>query len=275
MSQPQTGAPAENPAEMYERYFVPAMFVPGAQVLLERAAPQPGERVLDVACGTGVVTRHVALKAGPSGEVTGLDINPAMLAVARSVPAPEGATITWQEGSAQSLPFPDAAFDLVLCQQGLQFFPDRAAALSEMRRVLRSGGRVAVSVNQSLHANPVYEALFTAIAHRLETTAPAIASPFSLGDAGELRALVAAAGFQRVEVEPVMLAVRFPEPARWVQLTVLSSAAVLPVFAQMAPAERQALVEAVAREMEPTIRPRINGDTVAFPIAVNIGLAYS
>ena len=274
MSQAPGMPPGENPAETYERYFVPAMFVPWAQVLLERAAPQPGERVLDVACGTGVVARHVAPKVGPTGAVVALDINPAMLAVARSVPTVEGAAIVWQEGSALALPFPEADFNLVLCQQGLQFFPDRLAALREMRRVLRPDGRVALSVNQALQDNPVYEALYSAIARHLGTTAAAIASPFALGDAGELRALLTAAGFQRVEVGPVTLIVRFPAPARFVQLTVLSSAAVLPVFAQMDPAARTELVEAVAREMEPTLQPYIDGNIVAFPMAANIGLAY-
>ena len=273
MSQAQGMPPSENPAETYERYFVPAMFAPWAQVLLERAAPQPGERVLDVACGTGVVARHVAPQVGPTGAVVALDLNPAMLAVARSVPPAEGAGIVWQEGSALALPFPEADFDLVLCQQGLQFFPDRAAALREMRRVLRPDGRVGLSVNQALQANPVYEALYRAIARHLGTTAPAIASPFALGDADELHALFTAAGFQRVEVAPVTLTVRFPEPARFVQLTVLSSAAVLPVFAQMDPAARTALVKAVARELEPTLRSHIDGDTVAFPMAAHIGLA--
>jgi ubiquinone/menaquinone biosynthesis C-methylase UbiE len=274
MSQAPGMPPGENPAETYERYFVPAMFVPWAQVLLERAAPQPGERVLDVACGTGVVARHVAPKVGPTGAVVALDINPAMLAVARSVPTVEGAAIVWQEGSALALPFPEADFNLVLCQQGLQFFPDRLAALREMRRVLRPDGRVALSVNQALQDNPVYEALYSAIARHLGTTAAAIASPFALGDAGELRALLTAAGFQRVEVGPVTFIVRFPAPARFVQLTVLSSAAVLPVFAQMDPAARTELVEAVAREMEPTLQPYIDGNIVAFPMAANIGLAY-
>ena len=274
MSQAQGMTAGENPAETYERYFVPAMFVPWAQVLLERAAPQPGERVLDVACGTGVVARLVAPQVGPTGTVVALDMNPAMLAVARSVLTAEGAAIVWQEGSALALPFAEADFDLVLCQQGLQFFPDRVAALREMRRVLRPDGRVALSVNQALQDNPVYEALYGAIARHLGTTAPAIASPFALGDADELRALFRAAGFQQVEVAPVTLTVRFPEPARFVQLTVLSSAAVLPVFARMDPAARTALVEAVARELEPALRSHIDGDTVAFPMAAHIGLAH-
>src|SRR5215470_6682796 len=121
-------------AELYERYLVPAVTALWAADLVWRAAPQRGERVLDVACGTGVVARLAARTMG-AGHVVGLDINAEMLAVARAQPAGP-APIEWREASALQLPFPDRAFDLVLCQLGLQFFPDRARALQEMLRVL-------------------------------------------------------------------------------------------------------------------------------------------
>jgi ubiquinone/menaquinone biosynthesis C-methylase UbiE len=117
-----------NPAETYEQYFVPAMFIPWATILLRYASPQPGERVLDVACGTGIVARLAAPLVGSNGQVVALDINSAMLAVARTLPAPSGATIHWQEGNAMALPSPDDAFDVVLCQHGLQFVPDPGGA---------------------------------------------------------------------------------------------------------------------------------------------------
>src|SRR5207249_9974538 len=103
-------------------------------------------RVWEVACGTGVVTRAAAKRVGPSGHVVGVDLNPGMLAVARSLPAPAGAPIEWFERSALDLRLPDSSFDAVLCQQGLQFFPDKSLALREMRRVLVRGGRLALSV---------------------------------------------------------------------------------------------------------------------------------
>ena len=109
----------------------------------------PGERVLDVACGTGIVARLAAGRMG-SGGVVGLDINPGMLAVARSLPPGPGPAIEWHEGSVLDMPFPEGSFDICLCQLGLQFFPDRAAALREMRRVLRTGGRLALSVFSAL-----------------------------------------------------------------------------------------------------------------------------
>jgi SAM-dependent methyltransferase len=157
MSQPHPG----NPAETYENYFVPAMFHPWAAILLRHAAPKLGERVLDVACGTGVVARMAAPLVGPNGQVVGLDMNPAMLAVARQLPAPSGATITWQDGNAMAPPFTDGAFDLVLCQHGLQFFPDRSVAIGEMRRVLAPRGRALAIVLQTLARHPVYEALWS------------------------------------------------------------------------------------------------------------------
>jgi len=136
----------KNPAETYEHYFVPAMFLPWAAILLRHAALQPREQVLDVACGTGIVSRQAAPLVGADGQVVALDMNPAMLAVARAIPSPSGATINWQEGNAMSLPFPDGAFDVVLCQHGLQFVPDRAAAIREIRRVLTGLGDRLASV---------------------------------------------------------------------------------------------------------------------------------
>jgi SAM-dependent methyltransferase len=126
----------------YERYFVPAIGGPLAEELVAAAALRTGERVLDVACGTGVVARHAADRVGPAGSVAGADINAGMLEVARTVAMSSGRTsIQWYETAAEAMPLPDGEFDVVLCQLALQFFADKAAALREMRRVLASGGR--------------------------------------------------------------------------------------------------------------------------------------
>ena len=122
-------------AELYQRYLVPGITAKWAEDLVHRAQLRAGEEVLDVACGTGVVARLAAKKVAP-GHVTGLDLNAGMLAVARSV-SNEGAPVNWMEGSALDLPFPSGHFDVVLCQLGLQFFPDQPKALREMRRVVR------------------------------------------------------------------------------------------------------------------------------------------
>ena len=127
-------------AELYERYLVPAVTAVWAADLVHRAALRTGERVLDGACGTGVVTRAATECVGEEGSVAGLDINPGMIAVARSLPAVAGASVEWHEGSVLALPFSNEAFDVVICQFGLQFFPDRPAALCEIRRVVASAG---------------------------------------------------------------------------------------------------------------------------------------
>ena len=172
MNQPQP----INPAEMYENYFVPAMFLPWSSILLSQAAPQSGERVLDVACGTGIVASQTAPLVGTSGQVFALDMNPAMLGVARSRPVPPGAPITWQEGNAMALPFPNGAIDLVLCQHGLQFFPDRTVAVRKMHRVLTPKGRALAIVLQALAQHPVFEALMESVARAWEQSEKLVAS---------------------------------------------------------------------------------------------------
>ena len=138
--------------ELYERYLVPAITSIWAADLLDRVALKPHESVLDVACGTGAVIR-LAARQGHSGRLAGIDLNSGMLGVARSVP-PSGAPIEWHEGSALDLPFPAASFDVVLCQLGLQFFPDRPLALRQMARVLRTGGRAGAERVQCDRENP-------------------------------------------------------------------------------------------------------------------------
>src|SRR5262245_55965205 len=105
-----------NPAEGYERFMVPPLFRPWARRLAEAAAPRPGERILDVACGTGIVAREVAARLGTSATIVAVDASPAMLAVAREAADREGVAIEWHDGQAEALPFGSASFDLVFCQ---------------------------------------------------------------------------------------------------------------------------------------------------------------
>jgi ubiquinone/menaquinone biosynthesis C-methylase UbiE len=152
--------------ELYQRYLVPAMTAMWAADLADRAALRPGERVLDVACGTGVVARVAAERVGSTGRVAGLDVNPGMLAVARSLPAVTGASIEWVEAGVLALPFPDGAFDVVLCQLGCSSF--RAAlALREIRRVLAADGRLALNVFGPIEHNPATHALADALDRRV------------------------------------------------------------------------------------------------------------
>lgn len=263
-----------SPAETYEHYLGPAMADPFTRILLEYTAPRPGERVLDVACGTGSVARHVAPMLGTQGKLVALDINPDMLAVGSAQPVPTGTSIEWLQGSAVRLDLPDEAFDLVLCQQGLQFFPDRAASVREMRRVLTPGGRVGISVWQSLEQHPLYRALFESTVRHLGVTISDVSLSFSLGEADELRALLGDAGFQRIEVYPRSIEVRLPTPERFVQLTVLGAATTVPVFAKLDFGARAELVETVRGETRETVEDYRDEDELRFTMSTHIAVAH-
>ena len=195
--------------ELYQRYLVPAITAKWAEDLVGRAQPRTGEAVLDVACGTGVVAR-LAGKRMAQGCVTGLDLNKGMLAVARTLPS-EGAPIDWIEGSALDLPFPAGKFDLVLCQLGLQFFPDRRRALSEMRRVLSPSGRVALSVYSPIERIPGANAFVIALDRVLGPNASRIKrGEHSFNAPDEIEELLIDANFTKVEVQTVVQEIVFP-----------------------------------------------------------------
>ena len=139
-------------AEGYEAKFVPAIFGEWAPHLVDAAGVAPGQAVLDVACGTGIAARAAADRMGGQGKVVGLDLNEAMLAVARRLRS----DIEWRQGDAGELPFPAGSFDVVLCQAALMFFPDPAKALREMARVVTAAGTVAVQVWGQLESQPGY-----------------------------------------------------------------------------------------------------------------------
>ena len=181
---------SDDTAVAYERDFVPAIFAQWPPKLADIAAIAPGERVLDVGCGTGVLAREAAARAGPAGRVIGLDLNEGMLAVARRL-RPE---IDWRQGDALDLPFADHAFDVVVSQFALMFFPDRPRALREMWRVLAPGGRLAVAVCAPLEETRGYR-LFADILRREagEDAAAMVEGYFALGDEAELLRLARAA----------------------------------------------------------------------------------
>jgi ubiquinone/menaquinone biosynthesis C-methylase UbiE len=190
--------------------MVPPLFAPWASDLVQRANPQPGERVLDLACGTGIVARRVAPLLGGRGAITGLDRNRQMLIVARAAGEREGLTIEWREGRAEELPFQDGSFDLVLCQFGLMFFADRQAGLTEIHRVLANRGRLLLNGWDSLDRHPFYEKLHGVIQERVGVSA--LQDIFSLGDPIKLRAQLTDAGFRNVGIDPASMSARFPNP---------------------------------------------------------------
>lgn len=192
-------------AEVYEERFVPGVFAEWAPRLVAFAGVAPGDAVLDVACGTGIVARTAADVVGPSGSVTGLDLNPAMLSVARRV-RPD---ITWRQGDATTLAFADDAVDVVTCQMALMFFPDRHAALSEMARVARR--RVAVLVPAAIADQPAYSRLTEIVArHTGPEGAELLMTYWSCGDLRRLTSLVADAGLDEVDWRSVTGTATFP-----------------------------------------------------------------
>jgi ubiquinone/menaquinone biosynthesis C-methylase UbiE len=187
------GAAAQSSMSVYERVMVPRLFAPWAELLLDELALVAGEAVLDVACGPGAVTRRAAARVGPSGRVVGCDLSPAMLAIAGAKPAVSGApAIEYHQAPAESLPVPDGAFDVVSCQQGLQFFPDRPAALAEMRRALRPRGRVGIAVWTEIGGSPPFRALADAIGvvAGAELAERYRAGPWGFPDGNRLEALL-------------------------------------------------------------------------------------
>lgn len=249
--------------ENYERFFVPAIGGPLASDLVARAALRLGERVLDVACGTGVVTRLAAERVA-GANVAGLDLNGAMLAVARAIPAPAGTTIRWYETSAEAMPLPNGAFDVVLCQLGLQFMTDQPAALKEMRRVLAADGRIVVSVATP---NPFFESFESALARYVANAASFVRQVFSLNDEAVLSRLLRDAGFVNVAVraESKVLALPAPREFLWqyVSCTPLTG---------MIPAEEE-LRSALERDVVAAWQPWVSGAGIRYEQGVLVATA--
>jgi ubiquinone/menaquinone biosynthesis C-methylase UbiE len=212
--------------ENYERFFVPLIATPLAADLIDVATLRQGERVLDVACGTGVVARLAAERVAADGIVSGIDLNPGMLAVARSV-TPPSMVVEWHQSSAESLPLPDEAFDVVLCQMGLQFVPDKPAALREMQRVLAPGGRLIINV---VGPKPrVFAILAETLARQIDPESSKFVDVvFSLHNAKELQHLISGAGFREVATQSDTRTLRLPAPEaflwQYVQSTPLANA---------------------------------------------------
>ena len=251
--------------DAYERSFIDPVFGPWGERLVEAAGLQPGDRVLDVACGTGIVARLAAPRVGASGTVTGLDLLAGMLEVARRESLDLRPAITWIEGNAMALPLPDASVDAVLCQQGLQFFPDKVAALAEARRVLVPGGRLALSVWRSIDRSPGVAALQRALERHAPDAAPMLPIGFSLSDAGELRAIAERAGFEDIRVTIGVGSPRFSSVGDFLQRYLGG----LPIAGLIAglPAERRA---AIAADVSDAVHEFLDDEGVTFPTEINL-----
>jgi ubiquinone/menaquinone biosynthesis C-methylase UbiE len=252
--------------EFYDRY-VRLIMEPWVRCLIDVAALKPAERVLDVACGTGFVARRAAQYVGGDGRVVGVDLNAGMVAAGRAASGRDASTIVeWRTGDAAALPFEKGVFDVVLCQQGVQFFPDRLQALREMRRVLRLGGRLAFTVWSAIGDAPYQAALADALARHVSPEAGSMArAPHALHDAVELHGLVASAGFRNVRVRPTIETTKLPLPKEFVP----GHFAALPMaetIARLLPDRRAALIEDITE----ALRPYEEGDHLTVPAGVHV-----
>jgi SAM-dependent methyltransferase len=219
--------------EMYEQLLVGPLFRPSAEVILEEVALARGNRLLDIACGTGIVARLAKERLGDSGRVVGVDVNPQMLAVARSV-APG---IDWREGSATALPLQDdEQFDTVTCQQGLQFFPDKRAAAREMRNALAPGGMLAVATWRPTEEIP----------------------------------LLREAGIREVRVKTVSRTMRFTDAPAFVRLNTMALVGMSTASKEMGDEERRRAMAAIAGDSGKVLPPYTNAAGLAFEISTNV-----
>jgi ubiquinone/menaquinone biosynthesis C-methylase UbiE len=186
-------------AEGYEQYMVPAFLGPFAETAVAISAPRPSEHVLDVACGTGKGARIAAARVGASGRVVGVDLDAAMIEVARRLAHQSSTPSEWHCASALKMPLEDATFDLCLCLHGLPFLPDRVAGLAEMRRVLKPTGRLTASVWHPVETSAAHHALVRSLERQGVDTAAA-SKGFSFGEPDQIRATASAAGFRTIEL---------------------------------------------------------------------------
>ena len=246
-----------NPAVAYHEYLGPAMFVPCATLTLEAAQIEPHERVLDVACGTGIVASRVR-----AARVVGLDLSPHMLEIARRMPGVE-----WVQGSAQAMEFADGAFDVVLCQHGLQFVPDRAAAARELRRVCAN--RAVVACWTALAEQSFMADLVDAQARHLGIAVEAASAPFSLPDPAPV---LREAGFARVDCTRHTLVARFPEPVRFLQL--MSTAALATMPAQFRTIDPAAFAAAVTSDVQDALHRHVVAGHLEVPMTTAVARAF-
>jgi ubiquinone/menaquinone biosynthesis C-methylase UbiE len=257
----------------YDQILVPRMFSPWATILLDTVGVDAANIALDVACGPGSVTRLLSERVGPTGRVTGADLSPAMLEIAREWGAPdEGGPIDWVECAADALLVEDHVFDVIVCQQGLQFFPDKPAALREMHRAARHGGRLGISCWAPIEESPMFAAMSRSLDSYLGEDAGRAyrGGPFGLTDAGELARLVDEAGFRDVRVERLTMPVTFEDAVA----QLITMAEFMPVGEQLE-AMTDEQEEEFVRVVEGELGSLLNGDSVTADTTTHIALALA
>ena len=257
----------------YDEILVPRMFAPWGNILLDTVGIDSANLALDVACGPGTVTRLLSERVGPTGRVTGADLSPVMLEIARERGTPsEGGAIDWVECPADALQVDTHVFDVIVCQQGLQFFPDRPAALREMHRAARHGARLGVACWAPIDDSPMFAAMARALDRYLGEDAGAKyrAGPFGLTDGNALAHLVEDAGFRDVRVERLAMPVTFDDAVA----QLITMAEFMPVSDEL-----RALDDAQAEELvgviEAELGPLLDGDSVTADTTTHLALALA
>jgi ubiquinone/menaquinone biosynthesis C-methylase UbiE len=253
--------------EMYEKWLVGPLFRPWAELTLDEVAFSRGDDLLDIACGTGIVSRVARERTGVAGHIVGVDVSPNMLAVARSV-APE---IEWREGNATSLPLLEGEqFQVVVCQQGLQFFPDRPAAAAQMRQALAKGGRLAVATWRSDDEVPFLQEL----RHVAERRLGAITDlRHSFGDAAQLEALLRNAGFHQVRPRKLSRTIRFEDGAPFLRLNTMALVGMSAASKAMSDQDRKRVVDDIVEGSAPVVRSYTDGSGISFELSTNLATA--
>lgn len=240
-SRPDTSA-----AEAFERYLVPTIFGPWSRDLVDTARAAPGDRVLDVGCGTGAAARYAAELVAPGGTVAAIDLNAGMIAHARTL-CPPG-DVDWCEGDVMALPFEDGAFDIVVGNQLLQFLEDKAGALAEMKRVLAPGGRLVLNVYCDIELCPGHCAVARAVVP-YDIDASGILNPYAFGDAVTLGDVIQQAGFRDVSVVRRSMESRFASPEAFVEALAAGGPSVRHALEQLDAAALKQVIEDVTRRL--------------------------
>jgi SAM-dependent methyltransferase len=252
-------------AEAYEASLVPGLMAPWAELIVSSAQFHERASVLDVACGTGIAARYAARRSGPHGRVVGVDVDQGMLSVARAVSKQESLSIEYEYGSASKLPFETESFDAVLCLQGFQYFPNRSQAMSELRRVLRTGSPLVIVTWSEIQRCKGQCAMVTALERR-GIDAAAARKPFSLSGASEMQSIAEEAGFTRIATRSEQRLACFQSATSFVE-----------AMLQGAPSTRQALEKVPAEdwpsflvEVETMLARWNTGSRLAFPVECNV-----
>jgi ubiquinone/menaquinone biosynthesis C-methylase UbiE len=254
--------------EIYERVLVGPLFRPFAEQLVARVALHRDDSVIDVACGTGIVARVAREQLGPEARIVGVDLAPAMLAVARSVDQ----TIDWRQGNATSLPVGNAErFTVLTCHQGLQFMPDKPAAIREMRRVLLPGGRVAIATWCSLDDIPGMVELNAVVERHV---GPIVDSRHSFGDANALKQLVVEAGFNHVNVGTLAHDVKFADGGQFARLNAMAAIGMSEKGKTMSEVERGELAGQIAAESQQAVAKATKNGTFVLPLTTIFATAH-